>query len=129
MLTFDPLLCTGCRICEQTCFQVHYQGNSLDGSRIKIYSSWPDVESVIVCRQCLNPYCVEACPTEAIQQVDGVIRIDHEKCTRCHQCFEVCPFKANVIDQQEFPVFCDTCNDSFQCTRLCPTKAVKRGDQ
>lgn len=127
MLTFDAKVCTGCRICEQACFQAHYQGTAEDGSKLKIASRWPDEESVAVCRQCPNPRCVSACPTGAITQVDAMIQIDQEKCTQCYQCFDVCPFKARVIDQQGFPSFCDTCAENYQCAQLCPTKALKRG--
>ena len=127
MLIFDSKVCTGCRICENACFQVHYQGTVEDGTKIKIASQWPDKESVLVCRQCPNPHCVGACPTEAIQQVNSVIQIDHEKCTQCYECFEACPFKARVIDQQGYPTFCDTCEEKYQCAQMCPAKALKRG--
>lgn len=127
MLIFDSNVCTGCRICEQACFQFHYQGTIEDGSRIKVTSHWPEEESVRVCRQCPNPRCVEACPTAAIQQFNGIIKIDHEKCTQCYLCFEACPFKAKTVDQKGFPSFCDTCNEKYQCAQMCPTKALKRG--
>lgn len=125
MLKYDSKLCTGCRICEQICIQVHYQGSIEDVSRIKVISNWPDEESVAVCRQCPNPKCIPACPTDAIQQIEGVIHIEFDKCTQCYNCLDACPFDAKVIDRKGFPVFCDTCNGSFQCSQLCPAKALK----
>ncbi|MHB1654276.1 MAG: 4Fe-4S binding protein [Desulfitobacteriaceae bacterium] len=127
MLIYDASICTGCRICELACVQAHYQGNTNDASRIKISSRWPAEESAGVCRQCPNPKCIEACPSEAIQQVEGMIKIDRDKCTLCYQCFEACPFHARVLDQQGYPIFCDTCDGKYECAQFCPTKALKRG--
>ncbi|HBW38940.1 4Fe-4S binding protein [Desulfosporosinus sp. BICA1-9] len=127
MLIFDAKICTGCRICEQTCFQVHYQGTAEDNSKIKMVSHWPEEEVVSVCRQCSNPKCLEACPTEALHQVNGVIQVDREKCTQCYLCFDACPFEARVIDQKGYPIFCDTCTGKYLCAQMCPAKAVKRG--
>ena len=127
MLIFDSKICTGCRVCEQTCIQVHYQGTVEDGSKIKVASRWPEEEAVAVCRQCSNPKCLEACPTEALQQVNGVIQVDREKCTQCYLCFDACPFKARVIDQKGYPNFCDTCDGKYLCAQMCPAKALKRG--
>lgn len=127
MLFYDSSKCTGCRICEQICILSHYTETGLNYRRIKINSSWPAEESVAVCRQCPKPHCVDACPTEAISQVEDVIKIDQTKCTHCYQCFGACPFRAKVIDQEGYPIFCDTCNESYRCAQLCPTRALKRG--
>lgn len=105
---------------------VHYQGTVEDISRIKIHSRWPEQESVAVCHQCLNPRCIEAYPTEAIQQVNGIIRLDQEKCTQCYLCF-ASPFHAGVIEQLSYPSFCDTCDGRYEYAQMCPTKALKRG--
>ncbi|MDI6812027.1 MAG: 4Fe-4S dicluster domain-containing protein [Desulfitobacteriaceae bacterium] len=127
MLKYDASLCTGCRICEQACMQAHYHGDESDMSRIKITSIWPAEEAAAVCRQCPKPHCVEACPTGAIEQVDGIIKIDPEKCTQCYECFAACPFQARVLDRAGYPAFCDTCDGQYQCVQFCPTKALKVG--
>jgi Ni,Fe-hydrogenase III small subunit/NAD-dependent dihydropyrimidine dehydrogenase PreA subunit len=38
--------------------------------------------------------CVDACPTEAIQLVNGKPRLDLGRCTFCVECQEACPQKA-----------------------------------
>ena len=129
MFVFDAQICTGCRVCEQICFQTHYQGSLQDHSRIKISSQWPEVEKVAVCSQCSNPKCVEACPTGALQKLNGFIQCEVSQCTQCLLCFDACPHGAKVIDQLGFPSFCDTCRGQFQCIQLCPPKALKRGDK
>jgi pyruvate formate lyase activating enzyme len=35
-------------------------------------------------------HCVEACSSDAISVVDGVITTDASKCTRCYKCVEAC---------------------------------------
>ncbi len=38
--------------------------------------------------------CAEACPTEAITEVDGKYEIDADKCVSCGACAEACPVEA-----------------------------------
>ena len=40
--------------------------------------------------------CVSACRFDAIHVVDGVAKVDPEKCTGCLQCAAVCPRKVIV---------------------------------
>ena len=44
--------------------------------------------------------CVEACDFDAIHVVDGVARVDYEKCTGCGACARVCP--RNIITMVPF---------------------------
>ena len=43
------------------------------------------------CKACGT--CVEHCPADAIEIIDGSARIDHEKCIGCADCIAVCPYK------------------------------------
>ncbi len=36
-------------------------------------------------------YCVGECPVDAIEMVDGIARVDMEKCIACGKCGKVCP--------------------------------------
>ncbi len=38
--------------------------------------------------------CVDVCPVEAIELVDGVAVIDQEECTECLTCLDECPVEA-----------------------------------
>jgi RnfABCDGE-type electron transport complex B subunit len=40
--------------------------------------------------------CVAACPFDAIHIVDGVAKVDHDKCCGCMRCAEACPKKLIV---------------------------------
>ena len=35
--------------------------------------------------------CEKACPFEAIHVIDGVARVDEEKCKACNKCVDICP--------------------------------------
>jgi ferredoxin len=43
--------------------------------------------------------CVETCPNEAIQLVDGRAQIDRELCEECGACLDVCPYEAIRRDE------------------------------
>ncbi len=38
--------------------------------------------------------CVDVCPVEAIELVDGVSSIDQQECVECGTCIDECPVEA-----------------------------------
>ncbi|MDP3104690.1 MAG: 4Fe-4S binding protein, partial [Candidatus Methanoperedens sp.] len=38
--------------------------------------------------------CDNVCPRGAIESIDGIARITHEKCDLCMLCVNICPNKA-----------------------------------
>ena len=45
--------------------------------------------------------CVEACPTGAMQLLDGVATVDQAKCRQCEVCVSACPRHAiSVVTEQ-----------------------------
>ncbi|MDA3792998.1 MAG: 4Fe-4S binding protein [Elusimicrobia bacterium] len=60
----------------------------------------------IVCRKCRKPNCVEACPEDALETVDGKLKRYTMKCVSCKQCSYACPVGANpsmVLNYRTFP--------------------------
>jgi Fe-S-cluster-containing dehydrogenase component len=54
-----------------------------------------------VCRHCDDPPCVSACPEQAIaRRDDGIVVLDHERCTGCRMCMDECPYDAIAFDEQ-----------------------------
>lgn len=79
--------------------------------------------SIVTCKQCSKPECVEACSFEAItrSEADGVVRIDLEKCTGCGMCADVCPYEALVFSSEKQKAFkCDRCDGQPRCAEACP---------
>lgn len=53
-----------------------------------------------LCQGCLAHPCVEVCPKDAVSIVHGKSVIDPEKCVKCGQCANVCPYGAiNKIER------------------------------
>jgi Fe-S-cluster-containing hydrogenase component 2 len=48
--------------------------------------------TVIGCNKCGR--CDSVCPAGAIERIDGIARIIHEKCDLCMRCVIMCPNKA-----------------------------------
>ncbi len=45
------------------------------------------------CRHCEEPFCLEACPADAIsKRADGIVQVDRDKCVSCESCADACPF-------------------------------------
>ncbi len=68
------------------------------------------------CMGCTAHPCQEVCPRGAISFVDGVSRIDQEKCIKCGKCKAVCPYDA--ISHQVRP-----------CLAACGVSAIKNDDK
>ncbi|MCM1376028.1 MAG: RnfABCDGE type electron transport complex subunit B [Muribaculum sp.] len=85
--------------------------------------------------------CVKVCPFDAIHIVDGIARVDKEKCKACGKCVEVCPRKliALIPAEAKEVVACSSvdkgpvtskactvgCIGCGLCVKACPADAVK----
>ncbi len=128
------------------CSLVHYGKFSLSLSRIRVVEDilqpFPVDISVHQCRQCIEPACLEACPSGALY-VDtdhGNVRIvDEAKCDGCSLCIDACPFNPSMMmwNREKGVAFkCDLClntpywnekggpNGKQACVEVCPMKAI-----
>lgn len=129
--------CNGCHTCELACAVEHSTAKSLFAAiaetpvpRKRLY-----VEHVmghklpLLCRQCEDAPCVQACRTGAMSQ-DALTRLvshNPDKCIGCWMCAMVCPY--GVVGRQlerRVAVKCDHCPDREvpACVAACPTKAL-----
>ena len=92
----DPVKCIGCGICERTCPN-HVIHIVKDSSRVLVKCSSHDKGAVVRkfcsvgCIGCMK--CQKTCPEGAIKIENNLAVIDHDKCTSCGACYEVCPVK------------------------------------
>jgi protein NrfC len=98
-LLVDIEKCQGCASCMLACSLIHEGVESLSLSRIQImqdsFASFPGDLTVEPCRQCVDPACVKACPTGALQadaEHGNVRMVDKEECIGCGLCYGACPY-------------------------------------
>jgi protein NrfC len=148
-LVYDSRLCLGCQSCMFACSLTHEGVANPSLSRIQIirdapsFTKYPYDIVISVCRQCVTPLCVEACPTGAchIDESNGNIRrIDQSKCIGCQRCIKACPQKPHRTiwnSAKKKSAKCDLCESApywnekggpegkQACVETCPAKALK----
>lgn len=146
-LVVDSKRCQGCLSCMMVCSLVHEGEANLSLSRIQVMQNilkdWPDDIKISQCRQCVDPPCVEACPTGALHvdpASDNVRTIDQSECTGCESCMEACPYTPKRIifnSKTGVAVKCDLCfNTTYwagnggtmgkhACIEVCPQQCIK----
>jgi protein NrfC len=158
-LLVDVKKCQGCLSCMLACSLVHEGKESLSLSRIQVlqnpFIGFPEDIKLAQCRQCVEPACIEACPTGALyaDARHGNIRmVNQKKCTGCRSCIEACPYKPSRAVwnfEKGLAQKCDLCTDTpfwkeqggpsgkQACVQVCPLGAiiftdkipVQKGDQ
>ncbi|MFW9830645.1 MAG: 4Fe-4S dicluster domain-containing protein [Candidatus Thorarchaeota archaeon] len=133
-----PNRCTGCRVCELVCSEAHENAFQPSKARIHVLSFDVTVQDVpIVCQQCTDAPCQEACPQDAISRNNETtaVVIDRELCIQCGACVRACVIGLDLIDptqklairldeNKEMPLKCDLCDGDPQCVKFCPTEAL-----
>ena len=146
-LVVDPKKCAGCITCMLACSMVHEGEAAPSLSRIQVVQSafkpFPEDIVLSICRQCVNPLCVKACPTEAlyVDTENGNLRvIDESLCDGCMDCIRACPYAPSRIiwaHEKKVATKCDLCLDTPYwnqeggpdgkqiCVEICPMRAIR----
>jgi len=83
----------------------------------------------VFCRRCDDHPCVNACPFEALEQMDdGLIKRYNMRCVECHSCEVACPFGTIVPTALVLrDAVCDLCvgrdDPAPQCCQSCDSGA------
>lgn len=140
----DANKCIGCKTCEIACVMSHANdiGMSADNfnPRLRVIKGMT-ITVPVMCRQCDNAPCANACPTDAIIRKANSIQVIQERCIGCKTCVIACPFGAMTVvtkelgfDQQRGienyqtqALKCDLCIDNPNgpaCISVCPTNTL-----
>lgn len=120
----DPTVCVGCRICEVVC-SFHWEKTlNPKKARNRVRRVDPGLDVVVACRNCEQPWCVEACPEEALQKnKQGIVVVKSKKCRGCGACVEACPFGAIFLHPEtQKAIKCVACGF---CTTYCPVDTLR----
>jgi Fe-S-cluster-containing hydrogenase component 2 len=129
ILLINPVECRGCRRCELAC-SFYKEGEANHAlSRIHVFPSLDSVSTIqVVCQQCDTPFCLYACPVNAITKDNdkGTIMLDQEKCVGCLSCFILCPLGGIFLHPtKKLPLKCDLCEGEPKCVIECPYNAIE----
>jgi len=126
-LLIDLSKCTGCELCVDICSSRKIGYYSIEQSRIRILrDEQRGIFVPLVCVQCREHPCLEACPVEAIQYDDevSIFTVDEDLCTACGACTEVCPYQG-IFLCAESAKKCDLCGGDPACIRVCYPQALR----
>ena len=117
--------CIGCRACQVACKQwneregedtqlepdLGFQNPAVLSARTYTLIAFHELENPAKpggmdaayvmqrCLHCLEPACVSACPTTALErQPDGPVRYDANECIGCRYCMLACPWDVPTAD-------------------------------
>jgi len=133
-LIADMDKCTGCQACSLACSFVKYKEFNPAFARVRILKfDESGVDAPIVCQQCEEPRCMEACPRNAIiwQAGTGIIVIDDAACDGCGICATACPYAAISVHpasagkRNKVMLKCDLCGGNPECIKWCETGAIQ----
>lgn len=153
-LLVDIEKCQGCLSCMLACSLVHEGVEGLSLSRIQVlqdpFEAFPGDLTIEQCRQCVDPACVQVCPTGALQAdaSHGNVRlVDPEPCIACGACHDACPYTPSraflapspARDGQKTSRKCDLCANApyhwheggggpagkQACVAICPVGAIQ----
>jgi len=133
-ISHDPRKCVGCRVCEVACALKNHGEVNPFKSRIKIYTYQPTVFVGIVCQQCGDRPCINACPAETEKNGRKALYEDPktkalavavDQCINCGQCAEACETERNGnlrMNEDDNPD--GNCVLCGECVKQCPQNAL-----
>jgi DMSO reductase iron-sulfur subunit len=134
---FDMGSCIGCHSCEVACAEQNglpagtvwrrvgeIEGGDHPGTRRFTLS--------MSCNHCLDPACLEGCPTNAYEKLsNGIVAHHADDCVGCQYCTWTCPYSVPAFQpDRRIVTKCDMCRPRLDggylpaCVDACPTQAI-----
>ena len=146
-IQFDPRRCIACKACEVHCQMAHQTASDVkmgllitaepiceEGTSVSFGISFGHILSAFrTCFHCQEPWCMAACPTNAIKKRndDGIVFVEAKLCVGCKACIDACPWRVPQWDEFSGKVLkCDYCKDRIDadekpaCVTACTAHAL-----
>jgi Fe-S-cluster-containing dehydrogenase component/DMSO reductase anchor subunit len=129
--------CIGCHSCEVACGEQN---------GLPVGTAWRRVGEIeggafpatkrfhlsMACNHCLEPACLEGCPTNAYEKLtNGVVQHHADECIGCQYCTWNCPYSVPAFQpDRRIVTKCDMCLPRLEqgltsaCVSACPTHAI-----
>lgn len=108
--------CLGCMSCEMLCSLIHDGKTGLNRGCITVQRNDKTLlHHILVCEQCADHPCYEACPKKGKAMVvgdDGIVTVNPDECVGCGLCARACryePSRIKIVDGKARK--CDLCKD------------------
>ncbi len=135
---FDMTRCIGCRCCEVACNEQNGNPAEVTWRRVGEVEggSYPHVKRFhlsMACNHCLDPACLEGCPTEAYEKLaNGIVKHHADLCIGCQYCTWNCPYGVPQYNpERRIVTKCHMCVDRIgggnlpACVEACPVQAIQ----
>jgi formate dehydrogenase iron-sulfur subunit len=135
---FDMTRCIGCRCCEVACNEQNGNAAEVTWRRVGEIEggSFPHVRRYhlsMACNHCLEPSCLEGCPTNAYEKLpNGIVKHNADSCIGCQYCTWNCPYGVPQFNpQRRIVTKCHMCTDRMSagslpaCVEACPVQAIQ----
>ncbi|MET0342287.1 MAG: DmsC/YnfH family molybdoenzyme membrane anchor subunit [Polyangiales bacterium] len=135
---FDMTRCIGCRCCEVACNEQNGNEAEVTWRRVGEIEggSFPHVRRFhlsMACNHCLEPSCLEGCPTSAYTKLDnGIVKHNADSCIGCQYCTWNCPYGVPQYNPaRRIVTKCHMCVDRIgagsqpACVEACPVQAIQ----
>ena len=130
--------CVGCGACVLACRIENGLSAGVSWRRVLPVNGprvdgGPTYHLSVACHHCLNPPCVLACPTGALEKrSDGIVVLGSDRCIGCRYCEMACSFGAPAFDTRTgIMTKCHLCHHRLAegldpaCVVACPTEALE----
>ena len=129
--------CIGCHSCEVACGEQNGLPAGTAWRRVGEIEggSYPTAKRFhlsMACHHCLEPACLEGCPTEAyVKLSNGIVEHHADDCIGCQYCTWNCPYSVPAFQpDRRIVTKCDMCRPRLDsglepaCVGACPTHAL-----
>ncbi len=131
--------CSGCKACVTACHSLNGLDENETWREVGLLHGGSALLPVLqhvttACHHCLDPACMNACPTRAYEKdpVTGIVKHLDDQCFGCQYCILACPYEVPKYNAKRGIVRkCDMCSQRLAvgeapaCVQACPHEAIR----